>query len=68
MASNGMLSRYQKKKAPPTGWIEIQQVMDALEDEMKNIVAAPTEGKRKTEALWPVHQLNWQRSYVECWH
>lgn len=22
----------------------------------------PHEGKRKCEALWPVHQINWQRS------
>ena len=35
MASSGMLSRYKRKKAPPEGWEEVQQVMDALEEEMK---------------------------------
>lgn len=35
MASNGMLARYKKRKAPPNGWEEVSTVMEALEDEMK---------------------------------
>ena len=35
MASNGMLARYKKRKAPPKGWEEVEQVMQALDDEMK---------------------------------
>jgi len=32
-------------------------------------VAEGHEGKRKTEALWPIHQINWQRSrYVFDMH
>jgi len=36
--------------------------MEALESEMREAVNEPHEGKRKCEALWPVHQINWQRS------
>ena len=40
-----------------------------LENEIRDKVAEGHEGKRKTEALWPVHQINWQRSrYVFDMH
>ena len=36
--------------------------VDALERELRERMAEPHEGKRKVEMLWPVHQINWQRS------
>ena len=32
---------------PPGHWAEINE---------------PHEGKRKAESIWPIHQINWQRS------
>ncbi|KAL3658377.1 hypothetical protein V7S43_016757 [Phytophthora oleae] len=36
--------------------------MDALESDLRERMNEPHEGKRQCEALWPVHQINWQRS------
>ena len=33
-----------------------------LENELRDKVAEGHEGKRKTESLWPIHQISWQRS------
>jgi len=33
-----------------------------LENELRDKVKESNAGKRKTESLWPVHQINWQRS------
>ncbi|KAE8906623.1 hypothetical protein PF005_g10409 [Phytophthora fragariae] len=64
------MSKWSKKNRPPTGYEYIQPVMDALESELRERMNEPHEGKRQCEALWPVHQINWQRSrYVyDMWH
>lgn len=36
--------------------------MNALEQELRERVNEPHEGLRKNEALWPIHQINWQKS------
>ncbi|TDH66623.1 uncharacterized protein CCR75_005631 [Bremia lactucae] len=53
------MSRWSKK---PAGYEYIQPVMDALDRELRERMNEPHEGKRQCEALWPVHQINWQRS------
>ena len=40
----------------------IAPTLNMLENEMRDKVAEGHEGKRKVESLWPVHQINWQRS------
>ncbi|KAJ0406361.1 hypothetical protein P43SY_006969 [Pythium insidiosum] len=56
------MSKWTKKGRAPAGYDYIQPVMDALEKELREKMNEPHEGKRKCEALWPVHQINWQRS------
>ncbi|GAB9474079.1 G10-like protein [Globisporangium polare] len=56
------MSKWTKKGRAPAGYEYIQPVMDALERELREKMNEPHEGKRKCEALWPVHQINWQRS------
>lgn len=56
------MSKWTKKGRAPAGYEYIQSVMDALERELRERMNEPHEGKRKCEALWPVHQINWQRS------
>lgn len=56
------MSKWTKKGRAPAGYDYIQPVMDALERELREKMNEPHEGKRKCEALWPVHQINWQRS------
>jgi len=56
------LRRYGRQKKPPPGYEYIEPILEALETEMREAVNEPHEGKRKCEALWPVHQINWQRS------
>ncbi|RHY17616.1 hypothetical protein DYB36_009916 [Aphanomyces astaci] len=36
--------------------------MDALESELRERTTDPHEGLRKCEAMWPIQQINWQRS------
>ena len=54
--------RWGRKKKEPEGYEYIRTVLEALETEMREAVNAPHEGKRKCESLWPVHQINWQRT------
>lgn len=56
------MSKWSKKGRAPTGFEYIQPVLDALERELRDKMNEPHEGKRTCEALWPVHQINWQRS------
>ncbi|DAZ93534.1 TPA: hypothetical protein N0F65_000150 [Lagenidium giganteum] len=56
------MSKWTKKGRAPAGYDYIQPVMDALESELREKMNEPHEGKRKCESLWPVQQINWQRS------
>jgi len=51
-----------KKKKPPKGYEYIEPTLEALENELRDRVKDTNEGKRKAESLWPIHQINWQKS------
>jgi len=59
---SGSSRRWGRQKKAPKGYDYIKPVLDALDSEMREAVNAPHEGMRKDEALWPIHQINWQRS------
>lgn len=56
------MSKFARKGRKPAGFEYIEPTLEALEQELRDKVNEPHEGKRKVEALWPVHQINWQRS------
>ena len=56
------MSRRWNRKKPPAGWDYIEPTMEALDRELRDAVDAPHEGFRKSEAQWPIFQINWQRS------
>lgn len=56
------MSRWTKKARPPVGYDYIQPVMDALDSELREKMNEPHEGRKEHEILWPIHQINWQRS------
>ncbi len=49
-------------RPPPAGYDVIEPVIEALENELRDKVKESNAGKRNTESIWPVHQINWQRS------
>mmetsp|Transcript_15379 Transcript_15379/g.32363 ORF Transcript_15379/g.32363 Transcript_15379/m.32363 type:complete len:272 (+) Transcript_15379:144-959(+) len=51
-----------KNKKPPKGFSYLSPVLSALENELRDKVRESNAGKRNTESMWPVHQINWQRS------
>ncbi|KAK1743769.1 BUD31 (G10) family protein [Skeletonema marinoi] len=51
-----------KAKKPPKGFNYLVPVLSALENELRDKVRESNAGKRNTESMWPVHQINWQRS------
>jgi len=51
-----------KKKKIPKGYECIEPTLEALENELRDRVKDTNEGKRNTESLWPIHQINWQKS------
>ena len=57
-----MAPKWGKKKKPPVGFDYVEPILEALENELRDKVKETNEGKRKTESLWPVHQINWQKS------
>lgn len=50
------------KRPPPAGFDSIEPVLEALENELRDRIKESNVNKRKTESLWPVHQINWQKS------
>ncbi|KAG7341820.1 G10 protein [Nitzschia inconspicua] len=54
--------RWNKKKASPPGFDVVEPTLEALENELRDKIKESNEKKRKTESLWPVHQINWQKS------
>jgi bud site selection protein 31 len=54
--------RWNKKKAPPPGFDAVEPTLEALEHELRDKIKESNEKKRKTESMWPVHQINWQKS------
>ena len=54
--------RWNKKKAPPPGFDVVEPTLEALEHELRDKIKENNEKKRKTESMWPVHQINWQKS------
>mmetsp|Transcript_16511 Transcript_16511/g.21600 ORF Transcript_16511/g.21600 Transcript_16511/m.21600 type:complete len:115 (+) Transcript_16511:140-484(+) len=52
----------QKRKKPPPGFDYIEPILEALEAELRDVVQEKDPQKRKTQAMWPVHQINWQKS------
>lgn len=57
-----MAPRWGKKKKPPVGFDDVEATLEALENELRDKVKETNEGKRKTESLWPIHQISWQKS------
>lgn len=56
------MSKWSRKGRAPEGFEYLRPTLDALERELRERMAEPHEGKRACESLWPVQQLNWQRS------
>ena len=50
------------RSRPPKGFDYLSPTLDALESELRNSVSSSHEGLRKTEAMWPVMQINNQRT------
>lgn len=51
-----------KRERPPPGFAMLSPTLTALEREMRAKINESHEGKRKVEMLWPIHQINNQRS------
>ncbi|GMI61958.1 hypothetical protein ScalyP_jg807 [Parmales sp. scaly parma] len=55
------MSKFSKKK-PPASYEVIQPTLAILDNELRDCVNKSHEGLRKGESIWPVHQINWQRT------
>ena len=56
------LKKWKKGAKPPVGYEIIAPVMEALENELRDKVKESNAQKRKTESVWPVFQINHQRT------
>jgi bud site selection protein 31 len=52
----------QKRKKPPVGFDFVEPILEALENEVRDKVKESNMNQRKIESLWPIHQINWQKS------
>lgn len=53
---------HKKNKRPPPGFDVVEPTLEALENELRDKVKESNLNKRKAESLWPVHQINWQKT------
>uniref|UniRef100_A0A7E4VP76 Protein BUD31 homolog n=1 Tax=Panagrellus redivivus TaxID=6233 RepID=A0A7E4VP76_PANRE len=60
MSLNVKLRRMRKK--PPAGWDAIESTLEEFEQKMRDAETDSHEGKRKSEAVWPIFRINHQRS------
>jgi bud site selection protein 31 len=52
-----------KKRAIPEGFdVVLEPTLEALEHELRDKIKETNEKKRKTESMWPVYQIAWQKS------
>lgn len=51
----------QSKKAPE-GWDEVSPQLEEFQQQMKDAVNEPHEGKRRNEATWPITKIHYERS------
>lgn len=54
--------RFGKAAKVPDGYDIIEPTLEAMENELRDKVKESNAGKRNTESIWPVHQINWQKS------
>ena len=54
--------RRNNRKPPPEGWELIEPTLEELEAKMREAETDSHEGKRKTEALWPIFKIHHQKS------
>ncbi|KAI9881354.1 MAG: hypothetical protein M1830_003361 [Pleopsidium flavum] len=50
------------RKPPPDGFEDIEDTLLEFSNKMKDAENAPHEGKKRHEVLWPIFQINHQRS------
>jgi len=50
------------KKPPPDGFEDIEDTLLEFSNKMKDAENASHEGKKKYEMLWPIFQINHQRT------
>lgn len=64
-----MSNHHRNRKKPPAGYDYIEPVLLTLENELRDKVRETNAGKRNTESMWPVLQIQHQRSrYVYDMH
>ena len=56
------MSKFARKGKAPPGFDYLEPTLEVLENELRDRINEPHEGKRKVESVWPVHQINWQRT------
>ena len=49
------------RKAPPDGFDDLEDTLLEFANKMKDAENDPHEGKKKSEALWPIFQITHQR-------
>lgn len=62
MPLGGSKNRWKTKHNPPAGFDAVQGVLEALDNELRDKVKETDAKQRKTQAMWPVHQINWQKT------
>lgn len=55
-------TKWHKKKKPPEGFDYVEPILEALENELRDKVKESNLNKRKKESMWPIHQINWQKT------
>lgn len=51
-------------KPPPTGFDDIEDTLLEFSNKMKDAENASHEGKKRHEVLWPIFQINHQRTWT----
>ncbi|KAL0225385.1 hypothetical protein RCL1_003297 [Eukaryota sp. TZLM3-RCL] len=47
---------------PPSGFELVESKLIDFQNKLRDVEAAPHEGLRRCETLWPIHNLNWERT------
>lgn len=63
------MSKFARVGKAPADFYVVEPTLDALEEELKRCMQTTAQGNKRGEALWPIHQIDWQRTrYVHDMH
>ncbi|KAH9249525.1 hypothetical protein BASA81_012698 [Batrachochytrium salamandrivorans] len=62
LVGHTQMSKFARVGKAPADFYVVEPTLNALEDELKRCMQTTVQGNKRGESLWPIHQIDWQRT------